>query len=70
MKRQNVTSSHISSIGYDDSNQTLEIEFNDGSIYQYYNVPEYLYDGLMGASSHGTYFHVNIRDKYGDTKIS
>ena len=69
MNRISVISSNIESIGYDPSIQTLEIEFKGGSVYQYYRVSSYLYDALMSASSHGTYFHDNIKGRYGDTKV-
>lgn len=59
MNRTNVTSSNIRSIGYDPSTQTLEVEFLNGGIYQYSDVPQSTFDGLMAASSHGSYF-----DKY------
>lgn len=59
MKRQAVDSSNLASVGYDP--QTLEIEFKHGGIYQYYNVPKSVYDGLMNASSHGQYFDRNIK---------
>lgn len=70
MTRQPVSSSNIASIGYDPQSQTLEIEFHPGSVYQYYGVPQSLYQGLMGASSHGSYFSQNIKGRYGDTKIA
>lgn len=56
MDRKYVTSSNIASIGYDSISQTLEVEFLNGAIYQYYDVPEALYEGLMSADSHGKYF--------------
>lgn len=43
MNRTSVTSSNIASIGYDPSSLTLEVEFTDGSIYQYFDVPEAVY---------------------------
>lgn len=61
MKRQNVNSSNLASVGYDETSNTLEIEFNHGGIYQYSNVPESVYSGLMNASSHGQYFDANIK---------
>lgn len=61
MKRQAVNSSNLASVGYDAQTQTLEIEFNHGGVYQYYNVPKSIYDGLMNASSHGQYFDRNIK---------
>ena len=69
MNRQSVSSSNIRSIGYDSKSQTLEIEFHSGGIYQYLNVPESIYNALMSASSHGSYFHHYIKDQYRWTKI-
>ena len=43
MERKNVVSSNIKSIGYDESAMVLEVEFNNGAVYQYYNVPLYIY---------------------------
>jgi hypothetical protein len=48
-------------VGYDAQTQVLEIEFVNGTIYQYFNVPESIYSGLMGASSHGRYFDAYIK---------
>jgi hypothetical protein len=64
MKRQKVQSSNLASIGYDATSKTLEIEFNNGDIYEYYNVPQSIHNSLMNASSHGTYFSANIRNSY------
>ena len=36
MKRQPVSSSRISSVGWE--NNTLEVQFRDGAIYQYFGV--------------------------------
>jgi hypothetical protein len=69
MDRTAVSSSHLSSIGYDPALSILEIEFNDGSVYQYVNVPQSEFDGLMSSGSHGTYFHANIRKRYSYSKI-
>ena len=69
MTRQSVSSSNIASIGYDPKSQTLEIEFHSGGIYQYYGVSQTLYEDLMSASSHGSYFHQHIKGRYGDTKV-
>ena len=68
MIRRYVSSSNINSIGY--ANGTLEIEFNNGSIYQYNNVPETLYNGLMSASSHGKYFASHIKNSFTPIKMN
>ena len=43
---------------------TLEVEFHSGSIYQYFRVPERVYNALMSARSHGSYFNDHVRDSY------
>jgi hypothetical protein len=61
MLRTPVTSSNLASVGYDPTNRVLEIEFLSGSIYQYFNVPENIYSGLMQAGSHGSYFDAFVK---------
>ena len=61
MERQHVSSSNLKSVGYDPETQTLEIEFLNGGLYKYFNVPESIYNGLMSASSHGSYFDQYVK---------
>lgn len=61
MDRTYVSSSNIASIGYDPMQMILEVEFLNGSIYQYYDVPEALYEGIMAAESHGKYLNEFIK---------
>jgi len=69
MKRKPVTSSGISSVGYDESSKILEIEFIDGDVYQYFDVPRRDYDGLMGANSIGRYVNQDIKPNYRFSKV-
>ncbi len=69
MQRQHVSSSNIDSIGYDAGLGVLEIEFLDGGIYRYYNVPESIYVGIMNAPSCGRYFHQRVKDVFNSTKV-
>lgn len=69
MDRINVESSDIKSIGYSESAKVLEVEFLSGGIYQYACVPVSVYEDLMSASSHGKYFHQNIKGVFEFTKI-
>lgn len=64
MIRLPVGSSNISSIGYEEASQTLEVEFNNGSIYQYYNVGLGLYDQLMQAPSKGQFLNTYIKNAH------
>ena len=69
MNRTPVSSSNVASVGYDPNSMTLEVEFKDGSIYQYFDVPETVYQELMRASSVGEFIHANIRNSYRYTKV-
>ena len=64
MERTTVRSSNIDSIGYDEDNETLEVEFNKGGVYQYSNVPLAIYEELINAGSIGVYFAANVKNKY------
>ena len=70
MNRQNVVSSNIRSIGYDQISMVLEVEFLNGSVYQYIGVPESLFNELMKAPSHGTFLAQNIKDRFAYRRIS
>ena len=61
MNRKSVESSNLASVGYDVNSSILEVEFNNGGIYQYSNVPSRVYEGLMNADSHGSYFDKNVK---------
>lgn len=69
MYRKAVASSDIASIGYDDFTKTLEVEFNRGDIYQYYDVSEVVHKEFINACSPGKYFHAHIRDEYRHSKV-
>lgn len=61
MDRTYVTSSNIASIGYDSVQMILEVEFLNGSIYHYYDIPESIYEGIMSAESHGKYLNEYVK---------
>jgi hypothetical protein len=64
-----VSSSNLQSVGYDASTQTLRIAFHKGGVYDYSGVPKSVYDGLMGASSKGSYHASYIKNSYPYKKI-
>lgn len=69
MKRAPVTSSNVAEVGYDASAMTLEVVFNNGSVYQYFDVPESVYQELVRAESVGGFLHANIKGRYRYTKV-
>ena len=64
MERQHVISSNIKSVGYDQISNILEIEFDNGRTYQYFDVPNQIYLSLIEASSKGKYFHSIIKSRF------
>ena len=68
MERQPVSSELANSVGYDTATSTLEIEFKSGVVWQYYDVPEYVFHELMGGSI-GRYFHANIKGQYAESRV-
>jgi len=64
MEREAVSSSNVAAVGYDADSLVLEVEFNSGGVYQYYDVPSFVYDELMGGGSVGTYLNQNIKGTY------
>lgn len=69
MERQNVDSSMATSVGYDPENSTLEIEFKKtGEIWQYYDVPESVYQELISGSIR-KYFQTNIKKQYRENRV-
>jgi hypothetical protein len=64
MERRAVSSSNVRSVGYDVGDGTLEVEYKNGSLYQYSHVPEAVYSALMHAPSIGLYLKENVKDRY------
>jgi hypothetical protein len=61
IERHSVTSSMIREIGYDEESETLEVEFHEGGVYQYSNIPVSVYRELISSSSIGRYFAQYIK---------
>ena len=69
MNRDPVASTNILSMGYDEASETLEVEFVNGTIYQYYNIGSALFDQLRAASSKGQFLNVYIRNAYPYSRV-
>ena len=62
MERVQVNSRIITAVAYDMKSSRLEIEFRDGKIEPYTNVPEEIYRNLLSADSPGSYYRHHIRE--------
>lgn len=67
MQRMAVESSSIDTVGWE--NEVLEIRFNNGGVYRYFNVPAQVCLNLLKADSKGRFFNREIRGEYPCTRI-
>lgn len=59
-----VNSTNVSALAYDDTSQTLSVEFKAGNRYQYFDVPRSTFEECLNASSVGRYFNANIKNRF------
>src|SRR5437016_11749353 len=62
--RQSVQSTAIAKIGYSKRRHILEIEFVNGAIYRYFDIPLSVQRDLMAAESKARFYDSNIRKHY------
>lgn len=60
-----LNSSAIARAEYDARTKTMQLWFRGGThAYDFYNVPEVVYRGLLQASSAGSYYDQHIKGRY------
>jgi len=64
-----VVSSNVAAVGYDEDSSTLQVEFNNGTAYQYFDVPMHIFEGLRDADSVGGYLAAQIKGSYRYSKV-
>ena len=69
MERFPVDSSNIAAIGYEKDLSVLEVEFKNGSVYQYYDVPENIFNDIMGADSKGKYLAQFVKGTFRYSRV-
>jgi hypothetical protein len=69
MEMTSVDSSNVAAVGFDDDSQTLQVEFNNGATYQYFDVPKAIYDGLLAAASVGQFLNQQVKGTYRYSRV-
>ena len=64
MNKQPIASSNIFEAGYDEKEQLMEVDFINGGIYRYTNVPKSVWEAFLAANTPGEYFYHFIRSSY------
>jgi hypothetical protein len=67
--RQRVQSSALASIGYSRRLHILEIEFVNGAIYRYDQVPPSVHRDMMSTDSKARYYDRNIKGNYRSMRV-
>jgi hypothetical protein len=59
-----VDSSSVRSVGYDARQRELELEYQGGRVYRYFDVPVEVYRGLLRADSIGSFVNDVVKPRY------
>jgi hypothetical protein len=57
-------SSNVAGFDYVKETQVLVVEFKNGGRYNYYDVPETIFEGLKAASSKGQFLAQSVKGVY------
>ena len=69
MQRIKVKSSNIVSVGYDEKEKIMEVEFISSGVYKYYEVSKEIYENFLKSESKGKYLFAHIRGRYRYEKL-
>jgi len=64
-----VDSSNVAAIGYEEDSQTLQVEFKNGTTYQYFDVPLAIFEGMRDATSVGQYLNQHIKGAFRYSRV-
>ena len=59
-----VKSQMILGVRYNQKTYHLDVVFRTGEKYRYKNVPQFVYEGLLKAESHGQYMHKKVLGRF------
>ena len=69
MKREPLDSSSLASAGYDAGRRVLEVEFLNGGVYEYGDVPQEVYHALLDADSKGRFLNAEIKPYHSSRRL-
>lgn len=67
MERILVESSNVKSVGYED--EVLQVEFHRSGVYEYYGVPQDVYQRLLKAESVGKFINTCVKGIFTFRKV-
>lgn len=70
MSRFAVQSNTLVSVSYLAPRSLLDLEFHDGTVYRFFDVPPGCLHQLLASPSKGSYFNLNIRNRFRCQRLS
>ena len=70
MQRRAANPTCIYSAGYNQNTLTFEVELQSGKVFQYYDLPQNIYDEFTQAKSKTLFYNEKIRDVYAFSRIA
>ena len=64
-----VKSSNVSKIGYNEQTQILRVQFNNGGLYEYFDVNKNVFEQMQKAESVGSFISKNVAKIYKYKKV-
>jgi len=64
MRVATVESTTLATVGYDEAQKLLQLEFCSRAVYVYFGVPATVHQALLAAPSKGRYFNRTIRGRF------
>ena len=65
-----LNSTSLAWVAYSAERRLLEVTFQNGKVYDYFEVPSETYTELLGAESKGHYFNHHIRNHFRAEQVS
>ena len=69
MKFEDIKSSYIKAIGYDEGDQELRVQFKNGVTWKYFDVPPEAHVSMLLAESTGKFFAKEIKGVFEGRKV-
>ena len=62
IERIAVNCKKLASVAYDPATYTLELEFQNSDLFQYFGIPEYIFESLLKSSSKDKFVSLYIKN--------
>ena len=64
-----LNSTSLAEVGYEQEENTLHVQFQNGSTYDYFDVPADVYEGILKADSAGRFFNENVSGEFSYQRV-